>query len=206
MNQPIALEAAEALFARFCLPWYSPADLQRRGHTGVRPDLEVDVAPPLTPARRLHTAPPEALHYVRQAQQALLDRAVTEWTRDLQVSGTPSLEWLDAFDRRHDPARVAALVATSDPERRDNAYIGAAASLAAVLGAVLCERVPRAAWLLESPGWESAVYDARSSSRANIFHWALRRLSADGVDHGLRAKLLEVTTALEQQAGGAATK
>lgn len=203
MTSP-TLPRGDALFERFCRPWYSPADLVRRGHATTRPDVEVGVAPPRTPVGRLHTAPRENLHYVRMAHEAVLAQAVEAWPRELGVRGTPDVAWLDAFDRAYGPARIARLVDASDDQRRDNAYLVTCARLAALLGMLLMERLPRAAWLLESPSWEAAVYDHRSSARGNVFHWAVRRLSADAADHPLRAKLDEVVEVLALAARTAA--
>ncbi|MCO5166721.1 MAG: hypothetical protein M9894_10195 [Planctomycetes bacterium] len=212
-----SLPSCEALFARFCLPWYSPADLQRRGHATTRPDVEVRAARPGTPSGRLHAAPREGLHFVRMALDETLARAVEAWSRDLGLAApagpgaatgaaseadgpTPDPAWLEAFDRAHDRAQVAALIAGADEGQRDNAYLTATARLGVVLGAVLRRAVPRAGWVLESPFWESAIYDPRSGTRVNVFHWALRRLSADAVDDDTRAKLLSCVEALEVEA------
>lgn len=204
MTSTADLPSPDALFQRFCRPWYSPADLVRRTHATTRPDIEVGVAPPRTPVTRLHTAPLEVRHYVRMAHEAVLAQAVEALPRELGVTGAPTADWLDAFDRAYPPSRVAALIATSDDHRRDNAYVVTAARLAALLGRLLLERLPRGAWLLESPSWESAIYDHRSSSRANVFHWAVRRLSAEGVGHSLRATLDDAVEALAQAAARAA--
>lgn len=202
MSSPSTLPRSEALFERFCLPWYSPADLERRGHATVRPDVEVGVAPPRTPVGRLHAAPRESLHYVRLANQAVLARATQRFAIELGLEGAPDLDWVDAIDRAFDASSVAALIARADADARDNEYLTTAASVASVLGQVLLGRIPRAAWLLESPSWESAIYDHRSSSRVNVFHWALRRLSADALDLPLRAKLDEALATLDRAAGG----
>lgn len=204
MTSPFVLPTAEASFERFCRPWYSPADLSRRGHAAVRPDIELGVAPPRTPVTRLHSAPRENLHYVRMAHEAVLAQAAERWPRELGVSGAPSPSWLDVFDRAFDRSRVERLVGGADEERRDNEVVVTCAQLAALLGQLLVERLPRGAWLLESPSWEAAVYDHRSSSRANVFHWALRRLSADAVDLPLCAKLDEALEELERAARRAA--
>lgn len=206
MTSPITLPSGDALFERFCRPWYSPADLVRRSHATTRPDVEVGVAPPRTPVGRLHTAPRENLHHVRMAHEAVLAQAVDLWPRELCVEGAPDASWLDAFDRTFGATRVARLVAAADDQRRDNEYLVTCARLAGLLGTLLIERLPRAAWLLESPSWEAAVYDHRSSSRANVFHWAVRRLSADGVDHPLRLKLEEAVEVLAHAAARAAAE
>ncbi|MBX3470912.1 MAG: hypothetical protein KF878_28935 [Planctomycetes bacterium] len=198
---PAALPSCEALFARFCLPWYSPADVQRRGHGLTRPDVEVRAARPGTPVGRLHTAPREGLHYVRMALDETLARAAEAWPRELiGLGSTPEAGWLEAFDRAHDRAGVAALIARSDEAQRTNEYLTAAARLAAVIGVVLRGALPRAGWALESPFWESALYDPRSGTRINVFHWAVRRLSADAVDDDTRAKVAACVEALEVEA------
>src|SRR5690606_2309496 len=129
MTASTSLPHSAALFERFCLPWYSPADLERRGHATTRPDLEVGVAPPRTPVGRLHTAPRESLHYVRLASQAVLTRATQRFAVELGLGGAPDVEWLEAIDRAFDASTVAALIARADDGARDNEYLMTAASV-----------------------------------------------------------------------------
>jgi hypothetical protein len=104
--------------------------------------------------------------------------------------GPPSLDWIDAFDRRFGRAEVADIIADADPEDDSSDLVVLACELGAVLGEVLRREVPELEWFHDSPAWTSALYDRRHGRRFNVFHWAIRKFSEDGVDDALRSKLL----------------
>src|SRR5687767_7674149 len=90
------------LFLRFCQPWYSPADLIGRPSPTLRSNVE-SLAPAMTPVTKAHAASPETTPYVRIALNHLQHAVEQEWPILFGVNGPPSLDWLDAFERAHDP-------------------------------------------------------------------------------------------------------
>jgi len=117
--------------------------------------------------------------------------ATDDWPNVVRVSGSPSMEWIDAFDRHYDRKRVAAVIAASNPADFDNELVILSCEFGAMLGKVLSDEAAELEWLYDWPYWESALYDPKHGMRINVFHWAIKKFSDYGVDDGFRAKVLQ---------------
>jgi hypothetical protein len=181
------LPPADEVFLRFLDRWYSDADRARKPFRATRPDAEVCAAPG-TPAAGVAALAGDRARRIVETVKAMAEAARTEWPTP-SGPATLDLEWVDAFDRRWTRARVGELLDREDPAVFTNRVVTACGQLGAALGEVLIALAPRCEWLAGWPCWESAVYDARSGVRINVFHWAIRKLGEEGVDGSLATKL-----------------
>jgi len=55
-----------------------------------------------------------------------------------------------------------------------------ACEVGAVLGEVMMQSYPGLQWLHDWPYWDSAIFDLNTKAKINVFHWAFKKLSADG--------------------------
>ena len=159
------LPGSEEVFDTYFAPWLAAEDVDRH-EEGMRPDVE-EGTPSGVPARELSP--------LTDKGRGIID---------------PSLDWIEAFDRRFGRAEVADIIADADPEDDSSDLVVLACELGAVLGEVLRREVPELEWLHDSPAWTSALYDRRQGRRFNVFYWAIRKFSEEGADDGLRSKLL----------------
>jgi len=125
--------------------------------------------------------------------------ASSDWKRYLDIGSKVSLGWVEAFDAYYDRSRIRDLIERSDPKESDNEYHVVCIQFGVVLGTVLSQMIPRLRWLLDWPYWESAPYDSKTGTRVNVFHWAVDKLSEDGVDDGFAVKLQVVAQLLERE-------
>lgn len=185
---PPALPTADDLFLRYFARWYEAGELARRGYEAARPDVEqrYPVGVRASHATALH---PEGQAEVAARVAEMLEAAAGDWADILGVAGPPSPEWIDAFDGYYDRERVAEVIAASDPDNFGNELVVLCCELGAVLGAVLRRGAPSLEWVYDWPYWESGLLDGAHGYRLNVFHWAIRKFSAEGVDDGYRSKV-----------------
>lgn len=178
-----ALPRAAEVFARYFERWYEGDDRVRRHYPALRPLIE-EFPVPLPAA--LIDGQLAAEDRERVAAQIAEMRGAIEgdWPELLGVTGALSLGWLDAFDRAYDREEVAQVLTEANPEEFDNELVVLACELGVATGEVLRALVPDVVWVYHSPYWDSAVLDPRSGLRANVFAWALAKLSEDGVAGG----------------------
>jgi hypothetical protein len=183
------LPGSEEIFETYFAPWLAAEDVDRHGEDGMHPDVEEGL-PSGVPARELSPLTDKGRTIIGEQIRGMVDAAAEDWQGLLDTQGPPLLEWVDAFDRRFGRAEVADLIADADPEDDSSDLVVLACELGAVLGEVLRREVPELEWLHDSPAWTSALYDRRHGRRFNVFHWAIRKFSEDGVDDALRSKVL----------------
>jgi|SRR5208283_10739 len=166
----MALPHCDALFVQYFGPWYRDLDQARRIYTATRPDIEQ-----LTGSSKLLASDVSPLAPHSQAEAAerirdMLNAAIKDWAGLLGVHGTPTIDWISAFDRHFRSRRIQRIIERSDPKEYDNDYLVLCCELGAVLGAVLGATDPGLAWLYDWPYWDSALYDRLTRSRINVFH------------------------------------
>jgi hypothetical protein len=185
----IDLPNADALFTHFFDPWYRADERQRRGFGGVLPDmLELPEERGAT-AEALSPLSAEGREVVEKQIRAMIDSARADFPRYLPVIGEPSVLWLEAFDQYWNADRIGALIGQSDPADLSNDYVVTCLELGAVIGRVMIASEPRLTWLPAWPYWDSGVWDVKTGWVANVFHWAIKRLSADALSGRLSEKL-----------------
>ena len=123
----------------------------------------------------------------------MYEAAIGDWPKYLNLPSKPGIEWIDAFDLHYRTDRVESLIQRSDATEFSNELLVTVCEFGAVLGNTLIACDDSLNWIADWPYWESAVYDATSGYRINVFHWAIKKFSAYGVDDGYRAKLLACT-------------
>ena len=174
----------DQLFEEYFAPWYSSLDRARRGHGGVREDIEelgLEVPPsPLTEKMRADAAQRIAL---------MADAAGQDWKKLLKISGEPSMAWVTSFDAYFGSKEILDVVMNSSTEAFNNDYLVLCCELGSVIGTVMQGLEPRLTWLYDSPYWESALYDPQTGSRLNVFFWAVKRMSAHGPDDSIADKI-----------------
>jgi len=185
------------LFLQFCAPHYRLEDLERRGLSATRPDMESECWPAGTLLPDLQPWNSEWEGSVRAQLQRMLDSVRQDWPTYLPVDGEPDLDWVQAFDKHYTRERIDELLQRADPELDDNDYLVLCVQFGLVLGEALREALPRLEWLCDEPYWESAIVDLQTRSRVNVFHWAVKKLSEYGVDDGFRAKVLACANILQ---------
>jgi len=102
----------------------------------------------------------------------------------LNVSEPVSLQWVEAFDRHYDASRVQQTIERSDPSDFSNDLVVLCCQFGAVLGTAMIAEEKSLVWLEDYPYWECALYDQRSGTRINVFHWAIKKFSDYGIDDG----------------------
>ncbi|MHC5019018.1 MAG: hypothetical protein ACYTGX_02675 [Planctomycetota bacterium] len=177
-----ALPEAERMFERFVAPHY-PDD----GPAGqLRADAEQGL---------LQNGGPDLEPELRDASQAafaeMREAALGDLAEFLQVEAAEtSLESIDAVDRFWTPGEVTALAArTAADTGEQDEYLLTAIELGIVLGEALRGLVPACEWIHDWPYWESAIHHPPTGDVVNVFHWAVNKLSASGVNESLVLKL-----------------
>ncbi|HYG62798.1 MAG TPA: hypothetical protein VEL74_09475 [Thermoanaerobaculia bacterium] len=183
------LPGSEEIFETYFASWLAAEDLHRHDEEGMRPDVEDGLTSGL-PARELSPLTDKGRTIIDEQIRGMVAAAAEDWQGLLSTAGDPSLEWIDAFDRRFGRAEVADIIADADPADDSSDLVVLACELGAVLGEVLRREAPGLEWLHDSPAWTSALYDPRQGRRFNVFHWGIRKFSEDGVDDPLRSKVL----------------
>jgi hypothetical protein len=188
----VDLPNADALFKHFFDPWYRAEERQRRGLDAVLPDMLEFPDDRGASAEQLSPLSAEGRDVVTNQIRAMIDSARADFPRYLPVIGEPSLLWLDAFDQYWNADRIGALIGESDPADFSNDYVVTCLELGATIGHVMIASEPRLTWLPAWPYWDSGLWDASSGWILNVFHWALKRLSRDGIDQHLSEKVAGV--------------
>lgn len=184
-----SMSGCDVLFRQFFARWYRlPPNVEPPRIT--KGDLEVydDLAgQPVTAISRLHED--------RRAELAdqvsrMVSAAKEDWRSYLDTADVVSLQAIDAFDGYWTRARIADLLRRSARTDFQNDYLVVCCELGAVLGEVMRGLRPGLQWLHDSPYWESSLWHAASGSQVNVFHWAIKKMSAYGAEDGLRPKVL----------------
>jgi hypothetical protein len=192
------LPDADTLFLRFFERWYDEEDRRRRRYRATKPDVE-RFPVPLGAHLVEGSLPPE--DRARVAEQIAEMRAAVEgdWPELLGVGGRLSAEWIDAFDRAYDGIEVAEVLAEADETDFGNECVVLVCELGVATGEVLRQRLPELVWVHEWPYWESALLDPQSGVKANVFYWAMRKFSDEGVDEGYASKIDALVSAIRRQ-------
>jgi hypothetical protein len=176
------LPEAERMFERFVAPHY-PDD----GPAGqLRADAEQGLL--RNGATELEA---ELRGEAQTALEEMREAALGDLAEFLQVEvAETSLESIDAVDRFWTPGEVTALAArTAADAGEQDEYLLTAVELGILLGEALRELVPACEWRVDWPYWESAVVHPPTGDVVNVFHWAVNKLSASGVNEPLVLKL-----------------
>jgi hypothetical protein len=199
--QTTQLPGCEALFRAYFYAWYDESAVQRHPDR-VRSDIEeYDLPVPVSgdALRALQGPTPEA---AAERIEAMTRAATMDLARLFDCCLPVNRQWLRAVDAGLDRAEIGRLIHASDPRDFSNTFLLLTCEIGALLGRVLEQQERRLRWLYESPYWESALFDPLTATRINVFHWAMRRMSEDGVDVGLEQK---VRAGLERLRAGPAT-
>jgi hypothetical protein len=180
--QAPALPSCNDLFVRYFDRWYSDDERRRHGRSGlVRPDV-ARCAAPGTPTAAVTPLAPESGRKVIEFLRGLASGAKGD-------AGKIDVAWIHGFDTFYDRNEIARMLESSDPAERTNRYAMTCLGFAAALGETLIASMPGSEWLPDAPPWESAVYDPQGGYRINVFDWAVKKLSEDGVDDGYAMKV-----------------
>ncbi len=186
------LPDCEDLFLQFFDPWYDEGDRERKRYAATRPDAEEIDAWVGRSAVDLGVLSEDGKQAAADMIEGMLEAAQGDWPGYLDVEGEVDSSWVEAFDSYYDRRRTRKLIDRSDPKGFSNDYLVIACEFGAVLGHVMRAQCPRLEWLLEWPYWESSLFDPRTGTRINVFHWSVKKLSEYGVDDGYVAKTAAV--------------
>jgi hypothetical protein len=191
------LPSQEEIFSRYFIRWYEKEELEIRGHNDLRPDSEL-WGKPLMGAPDVSPLTDEGQKVIIKQIDEIYQAAKEDWPGFLKVQGEISLDWVDAFDKYLDKANLEDILKSSDPEDFSNELVVLCCEMGAVIGNCLIQLNPSLQWLPDSPYWDSAVYDATSGLRINVFHWAIRKFSASGLGVSNKEKVLECLKSLQK--------
>jgi hypothetical protein len=194
----ISLPDADTIFLRFFDRWYDEEDRRRRRYRGVKPDVERFPTPLGAHIVQGPLAPDDRARVAAQIEEM---RAAVEgdWPELLGVAGGLSAGWIGAFDRAYDRTEVARVLSEADEVDFDNECVVLVCELGVALGEVLRQRLPELLWVYQWPYWESAVLDPRSGVKANVFDWAIRKFSGEGVEDDQARRLEALVDAILRQ-------
>ncbi|MFT5124858.1 MAG: hypothetical protein ACI9QL_004108 [Candidatus Omnitrophota bacterium] len=181
------LPAADALFLTYFAPWY-PQEIERP-YPATRPDLEEVVLPEGTHISVLNPLTPEGIQAARDQISGMRKAAEADFPTLLDTEEPLSLDWLRATDTWCTPEAVANLLEQSDPKNFANNYVVVACELGVAIGEALIQEQPGLQWLHDWPYWDSAIFDLNSKTKINVFHWAFKKLSGDGMEDALMEKV-----------------
>jgi hypothetical protein len=187
MPEESKLPGCDELFLKFFARWYHPDDLKARVYEATRPDLETRYKPG-TKASQIHLVNEKYVGVCLKQIATMVASAQGDFPGYLHVSLPLSLEWVDVFDRHYDEAEVLKVIGRSDPADFSNDLVVLCCEFGAVLGTTMIAEEKSLEWLEDYPYWESALYDARSGTRINVFHWAIKKFSSYGIDDGMYGK------------------
>lgn len=193
------LEHCDKLFLRYFDPWYSNADRGRRGFKATKPDMFTVERFIGAVASEISPLPPEGQEDVLKRVAAMIEAARGDWPGYLPVSGDMDISWVAGFDDHFDRARVAEVVARSDPKEFGCDYIVLCCEFGAVLSHVLRARQPRLIWRLDWPCWESMLVDPKTGALIPTFHWAVKKMSGYGVEDGFAEKVEHCLRILDRE-------
>ena len=183
-----SLPGCDDLFQKYFDRWYEEADRQNKTFQSNIPDIET-CAPPGTKVENVTRFSEENREKIIIQVSKMVEAASKDWPNFLGESGHLDVDWIDAFDKHWDQARIANMLYTADPTDFSNPYLITCCEFGAAIGDVLLSLAPRCGWLADWPYWESAIYDPMSGKRINVFHWSIKKFSEYGVDDGFAAKL-----------------
>lgn len=193
-QDPAGLPGAERLFARFVAPFYDAESAEPM----LLPDAFAEAYPPGTEVAEAQVLDAEGVAAVRSQLQEMLEAALEDSAELLPGNDSVTLELIDAIDRYWDAAHIAELL--SEPAEDGGTYHVLCIEIAVLLGEALRSLVRECEWLPDWPYWESSIYYAPSGTKVNVFHWAVKKLSADGLDESLVLKLESCAAELRRSA------
>ncbi len=185
LPDPPVLPDADAVYLRFFDRWLKPSDRERRGFVAARPDL-LELAP-LRGVAAVELSPLAEERRTKVADQVarMVVAARSDWKQLCAPFDVLTHEGLAALDAAFDPPAVLELIRSSDPADFGNSLLVTTCELGAVLGEALRAARPTLQWVADWPYWESTLVDRPTGCVIAPFHWAIRKLSADGAAGGL---------------------
>lgn len=178
------LDAPE-LYSRFFARWHRSVDRERRGEPALRPDLvEVAAFRGLVVADLMTVAPDTATKVAEQIGR-MVAAAREDWKEFCGRHDVLSREGLGAIDAVFDDHAVEELQSSSDPADFGNSLLVTACELGGVIGGALVAARPSLQWIADWPYFESLLVDRPTGIVIPPFHWAIRKLSAQGAGGGL---------------------
>ena len=179
----------DKVFDRFFFPWYPEDEKKSFRKIKVKPDVQ-SWAEPETELSSIQFLKEEGIKKVDEMIQKMIYAASEDWKTYLGVDGEPDIDWVDKFDRYYDKKQVLLLLNKSKADNFTNDFIVTCCEFGAVLGKVLIDLNSGVGWLYDYPYWESSIYDPKTGSLINIFHWAIKKFSNYGIEDGYKPKLL----------------
>lgn len=183
----LELPTQHELFDRFFRPFLSREMEELRPHKSVFPDISR--MGPLDAATRDAAKPHLILITANENIVALERRARDAWPGQYGVNGPIDIRWVVAFDTHFSARAVKSLISRADSTVESSEYVKTALEFGVVLAATFRCYVSDLTWSYEQPIYDSALYDPRTETRINVFHWAIKKLSSYGVSDGYPQKV-----------------
>jgi hypothetical protein len=178
----------DELFTHFFARWYDDASRAMRPYKTTRPDMErID-----TPGVSAADASPlleKGQEIEKKKVAEMTSAALSDWPSIFKVSEPISLRWVQTFDREFNREAILQIIQRSDASKFSNDYMVFCCELGVVIGETLIHLKPDLQWMYDRPYWESAIWDAASGTRINVFHWAIKKMSEAGVEDKVSAKI-----------------
>lgn len=180
-----SLPDAPDVYSRFFAPWVRRGDALPLAPATLKPELVEVAAFRGVEARDLSTLAPDLQAKVHEQIGRMVGAARVDWKEICGRFDPLSREGLAAIDASYDEAAIAALHEQSDPADFGNVLLVTTCELGGVIGAALAAARPTLRWVADWPYFESTLVDARTGVVVAPFHWAVRKLSAQGAQGGL---------------------
>lgn len=194
---PVKLPDCDNLFRKFFDHWYKDEDRKRKGFPATRPDAQKFAYAGYS-AEQVSPLSKEGQTRVLKHINTMIDAVKADFPGYLPITGEPTLDWIDAFDRFYTAKEIRSLIKDSNPKEFDNRYLVTCCEFGALIGHVFTTYRDDLEWLPDWPYWESGILDTKTGYRIHVFHWAIKKLSSYGVDDGYRAKLLATVALIDR--------
>lgn len=194
------LPHCDEVFLQFIDPFYDDASRARRGTLATKGDLVREHEPTDADEARLSLLDDELTARVRAQLSRMRDAAIADFEQEVGVRPPIDLHYLDKVDAHYDRARIAKIFDRANADEDDNDLLVAVIEFSMVLAEVLQQSIPSLKWRCDWPYWESSLFDGRSGTTVNVFHWAVKKFSEYGVDDGFAVKVQVCADLLEQDA------
>ncbi len=199
---PDALPSGDELFATFFAPWYPEGSQYWEGHPQTRPDIMGSEVFLGKSGDEISSLDAEGKATVQELLQQMLAAAESDLLADLGLSLPVTLESVHAADHHFDPPFIAEIIAQSDPQSFDNAYVVYCCEFGMLLAAALRNECPELEWMYAWPYWESALFHPPTGKFVFVFHWAIKKLSESGVADGYAEKIVACRQILRGEVAG----
>jgi hypothetical protein len=109
------------------------------------------------------------------------------------------LNVVDTIDKAIQRKYIIGLLNDSDPNDSSNSYLISIVEFGCILAECIINEISGFYWLYDYPYWESVIVHKPTGTVVPIFHWAIKKYSAYGVEDGFKNKIIKMKEVLENE-------